>query len=299
MEPRVGCRVLRMTTTPVTSSAAANAAEDFLRTFHNHTPGLQSAGVEASPTPEGSTSYQVLARHVAGARRVLDLGCADGALLQLLAEQGADVLAGVDLSAGELALARNRPALAHADLREGRAQQLPFTDGSFDAVVSHMALMLMADVEQVAREAARVLVPGGKLAVAMGGGPVEGEAMELFLTLARPYFRAAPVERHMPRLGDRRCRTREGLDEILAPAGFAPVSWEPITLDMGGTPAEAWQSITGAFYDMTVLDADQTEDLREAFIERSGALVTADGHLPCGMRINTASTVLTRAACPQ
>ncbi|WLQ35477.1 class I SAM-dependent methyltransferase [Streptomyces castrisilvae] len=285
-----------MTTSPATSRPAADAtaAEDFLRTFHNRTPGLQSAGVEAARTPEGPTSYQVLAGHVAGARRVLDLGCADGALLELLAGQGAESLAGIDLSAGELALARRRPALAHADLREGRAQRLPFADASFDAVVSHMALMLMADVEQVAREAARVLVPGGKLAVTVGGGPVEGEAMELFLTLARPYFRAAPVERHMPRLGDRRCRTREGLDEILAPAGFAPVSWEPVTLDMGGTPAEVWESVTGVLYDMTVLDRDRTEELREEFIQSSAPLVTPEGRLPCGRRVVTVTAATGR-----
>jgi SAM-dependent methyltransferase len=280
--------------TPATPAAAA---EDFLRTFHDRTPGLAFPGVAVDAGPEDSTSYQALARRVLGARRVLDLGCANGALLELLAGQGADVLAGIDLSAAELAVARTRPALAHADLREGRAQRLPFGDGEFDAVVSHMALMLMGDIEQVVLEAARVLRPGGTLAVAVGGGPVEGDAMELFLSLARPWFQAASAERRMPRLGNRRSRSRAGLDEILQPAGFGPLTWEPITVDMGGSPAETWRALTIAYYEMSLLDQEQTERLRQEFLAQSAALLTPDGQLPCGTRINIATAVVAGPAC--
>jgi ubiquinone/menaquinone biosynthesis C-methylase UbiE len=105
---------------------------------------------------------------------------------------------------------------------------LPFPDTAFDAVVSHMAFMLMVDPEQVVAEVVRVLAPGGLLALAVGGGAVAGEAMERFLSLARSHFHVAATDgRRMPRLGHRGTRTRDGLDEILAPAGFAPewMSW--------------------------------------------------------------------------
>jgi ubiquinone/menaquinone biosynthesis C-methylase UbiE len=78
-----------------------------------------------------------------GRKGVLDLGCGDGLLLEFLAREGGRLLAGVDLSPYSLALARRRPALTGARLEEGRAQELPFADDSFDACVSHMALMLM------------------------------------------------------------------------------------------------------------------------------------------------------------
>jgi ubiquinone/menaquinone biosynthesis C-methylase UbiE len=282
-----------MTSSPVSSRpCAAEATEAFLRDFHNRMPGRQSANATAAPLADGRTSYQVLAAEVAGARRVLDLGCADGWLLEVLAAAGAEETAGIDLSEAELAIARRRPALARADLRQGRAQELPFPDDSFDAVTSHMALMLMHDVEQVAAEAARVLAPGGRLAVAVGGGPVEGEAMSLFLQLGRPYFRAAPAERSMPRLGDRRTRTREGLDELLTPAGFAPVTWTTITLDMGGTPEAVWTTMTETFYDMEVLDADQAARLRSDFLTAAPALLDPSGRIPCGMNLNIATTRL-------
>jgi SAM-dependent methyltransferase len=283
-----------VTTTPETAAAAARAAEEFLRTFHDRIPGRQSAGVEAAPTRDGRTSHQVLAERVAGARRVLDLGCADGALLEVLAGQGAEVLAGIDLSEGELAFARRRPALADADLRQGRAQRLPFADDSFDAVVSHMALMLMSDVEQVVAEAARVLTPGGRLAVAVGGGPVPGEGVELFLTLARPYFDAAPPERRLPRLGDGRTRRREGLDGLLAPLGFAPLSWDQVVIGMDGTPSEVWSTLTWTYYDMEILDEEQVTELRAAFLDRAAELAGPDGRIPCGMRINVAAAWLDR-----
>ena len=284
-----------MTTTSDASTATPELTEEFLRDFHDRSPGQQSVGVEASPTAEGRTSYQEFADRVAGARRVLDLGCADGALLAELAGRGAETLAGIDLSGAELAFARRRPALTGADLRLGRAQELPFEDASFDAVVSHMAFMLMWEAEQVVAETARVLVPGGTFAVAVGGGAVAGEAMDLFLSLAQPFFQAAnAARRRMPRLGDRRTRTREGLDGLLEPAGFAPVSWESIVIDQSGTPEQVWESNIEMFYDMVVLDDDQIGQLRQAFLAEAPALLS-DGRLPCSMRINFAISVLSGA----
>ncbi|WNV86117.1 class I SAM-dependent methyltransferase [Umezawaea sp. Da 62-37] len=265
-----------------------SGAEDFLRAFHDRRPGEQSTHVGMSRTTGGRTSYQEFADRVPGARRVLDLGCADGALLEVLAGRGAEVLAGIDLSAAELELARVRPALAAADLRLGRAQELPFADSSFDAVVSHMAFMLMTDVERVVAETARVLAPGGAFAVAVGGGAVPGEAMELFLALSLPLFKAAGT---MPRLGDRRTRTREGLDGLLGAAGFAPVSWEPVVIDMGGTAEHVWGRMTGSFYDMEVLTGDQVAGLRALFLAEAPGLAI-DGRVPCGVKIVYATTRL-------
>ncbi|SEL39592.1 class I SAM-dependent methyltransferase [Streptacidiphilus jiangxiensis] len=281
-----------MNTQQTAPSPGAQAAESYLRAFHDNTPGLQSQGVEAHRAEDGRTSYEVLADRVGPVRRVLDLGCADGALLALFAGRGAQELAGVDLSSGELEIARRRPELADAHLHHGRAQQLPFPDDRFDAVVSHMAFMLMADVDQVAAEAARVLAPGGTLAVAVGGGPLGGDGMDLFLDLARPYLDATPKPQGRPRLGDPRSRKREGLDEILTPFGFAPVEWLPFALRMDGTPEEVWQRMLDTFYDVTQLDATSLERLHQEFLDAAAAQVAPDGRLPSGLRINLATTRL-------
>lgn len=267
----------------------ASSGEAFLRAYHDGTPGLMGRGIATTPAADGRTSYQVLAGRVAGAQRVLELGCADGALLAVLADNGARELAGVDLSERELALARERPQLRDADLRRARAQDLPFADGSFDAVVSHMALMLMSDVERVVAQTARVLRPGGRLAIAVGAGPVPGGALDLFLSLARPMFAAVPPERRVPPLGDRRTRSRAGLDALLT--GFEPVSWEEITLEYTGSPEQVWESAAVSYYDVATLDDEQVDRLREQFFERA-AVLFPDGRLTGGTRVAIAATRL-------
>lgn len=274
---------------PTTDEAAAS--ETFLRTYHDRTPGSMARSVLANPTSDGRTSYQLLADRVAGAGRILDVGCADGVLLSALARNGAAELAGVDLSEGEVTLARGRTELAGADLRVGRAQELPFADDSFDAVVSHLALMLMTDVEQVVAELARVLRPGGRLAVAIGAGPLPGGGLDLFLSLARPVFAAVPEERRVPAMGDRRTRSRAGIDELLVPAGFAPVTWEEITLELSGTPEQVWQSAVPSYYDMVTLDDEQVARLHEDFLAQAAAR-SSGGRLDGGARIAIVTTRL-------
>lgn len=114
-------------------------------------------------TADGRSGYALPHDRLTGHRRVLGLGCGDGpllGLLGLLAETPGRHLAGVDLSPDDLTLARRRGLPAQTALVQARAQQLPFAADAFDACAAHMTLMLMADAEQVAREAARVLRPG-------------------------------------------------------------------------------------------------------------------------------------------
>jgi hypothetical protein len=78
-------------------------------------------------------------------------------------------------------------------------------------------------------------------------------------------------------LGSRATRTREGLDEILAPAGFAPVSWEQIVIEWSGTPQQIWRSNLSAFYDVVVLDADQLATTRLARSEEASGVAACSG----------------------
>ena len=87
------------------------------------------------PTAEGRTGHQEFAGRVAGAR-VFDLGCADGAVLEVLASQGVEGVAGIGLSDEELAIACRRSAPARADPRrvilrsgDGRARIRAVLDG--------------------------------------------------------------------------------------------------------------------------------------------------------------------------
>ncbi|WP_326565457.1 class I SAM-dependent methyltransferase [Amycolatopsis rhabdoformis] len=279
------------------------SAEEFLRSYHDARPEAASELAERGRVVgDGRSVYEVFADRVVAAKgntdtnteakpqAVLDLGCGDGALLAALKTRGVAKVAGLDLSPGQLAAARKRPELGEADLKEGRAQKLPFADNEFDTVVSFMALMLMADVEQVVAEVARVLAPGGTLAIGVGGGG--REAMEVFLKVARPLFAVVPQERRVPVAGDPRTRTREGLDQLLTPKGFEPVGWERIVVDFGGTPDEVWQTCHDSYYQMVTLDETHKKGLRTAFTVATRNLVTAEGRLAASACIDVAVTRL-------
>jgi len=107
-----------------------------------------------------------LARIKAG-DRVLDIACGTGVLAREAAARTGQKshVAGLDPHAGMLAVARDlSPAI---DWREGTAEALPFPDRSFDVVVSQFGLMFFTDREKAIHEMLRVMVPGGRCAVAV------------------------------------------------------------------------------------------------------------------------------------
>lgn len=81
------------------------AQEAFLRAFHAQRPAVTAEAFGASRAPDGRTSYELLGARVAGRDRVLDLGCGDGLLLEVLARDAGRRLAGVDLSSRALSRA--------------------------------------------------------------------------------------------------------------------------------------------------------------------------------------------------
>lgn len=100
-------------------------------------------------------SVDIVAPYARG-RRVLEVGCGTGLILERVAEI-ADEAVGVDLSPGMLARARERGL----DVVEGSATALPFEDASFDTVYSFKVLAHVEPIEAALREAARVVRPGG------------------------------------------------------------------------------------------------------------------------------------------
>ena len=105
----------------------------------------------------------IAASAIGPASRVLDVGCGSGEFLRALAQHGA-IVAGVDPAPGLVELARR--VEPRADVREGAAQSLPWTAGSFDVVTAVNALQFADDTLEALTEIARVLVPGGLVAVA-------------------------------------------------------------------------------------------------------------------------------------
>jgi len=151
---------------------------------------------------------------VAPGEAVLDLGCGTGTLLLALADaQPAATYAGVDPDPAVLSAARRRlrGVTARVELVEGYAQELPFRDGRFGAVVSTLAFHHIPDEikPRALSEVRRVLRPDGRF---------------LLVDLGLP---RTPHARALLRLGslfDGRANTRVNLagelPSLLAAAGF-------------------------------------------------------------------------------
>jgi demethylmenaquinone methyltransferase / 2-methoxy-6-polyprenyl-1,4-benzoquinol methylase len=94
---------------------------------------------------------------------VLDVATGTGAVARELIAQKACTVVGLDQSAEMLAEARRRLPRS-VTLIEGRAEELPFPDGAFDALTFTYLLRYVEDPAAVLRELARVVRPGGTVA---------------------------------------------------------------------------------------------------------------------------------------
>jgi ubiquinone/menaquinone biosynthesis C-methylase UbiE len=119
--------------------------------------------------------------HLSNATDLLDLGCGDGALTAGLHSVCASVTA-LDESADDFLDGAATLELAGLSFVQGDATQLPFSHGTFDAVLAHSVLESGVDPARVLSEAWRALRPGGLLGVASveyGGLLLAGPQVEL------------------------------------------------------------------------------------------------------------------------
>jgi SAM-dependent methyltransferase len=98
-----------------------------------------------------------------GPRRILDVGCADGRLLELLREYGSAEwrLVGVDIDAAAVERCRARGFEAHCR----RVEELPDDAGGFDGVVMLQLIEHVDDPVAIAKRVFSLLKPGGHFVV--------------------------------------------------------------------------------------------------------------------------------------
>jgi arsenite methyltransferase len=128
---------------------------------------LDRLPVQAVSSFAGVGYHLGLAGLVAG-ERVLDLGSGSGmdAFAAAVEVGPTGSVAGVDITPEQLAKAERLRRDDHVTFCRARIEDLPFDDASFDVVISNGVVNLSADKPAVFAEAARVLRPGGRLALA-------------------------------------------------------------------------------------------------------------------------------------
>jgi SAM-dependent methyltransferase len=153
--------------------------------------------------------------------RVLDVGCGGGDLLAHLDRLGIPA-AGADPAPGMVAYARDR--LPGTDIRLAGAEHLPWPDAVFELVTAVNAVQFAEDTLDALAEMARVVVPGGLVAVANWAEGGRNDLDTIEAAVARADGEEPPPD------GD--LRTPGGLEELLsdggltvAAAGIVRVDW--------------------------------------------------------------------------
>jgi demethylmenaquinone methyltransferase / 2-methoxy-6-polyprenyl-1,4-benzoquinol methylase len=159
---------------------------------------------------------------------LLDVACGTGDLSRLARRRGYRVV-GADLSRGMLAANHTGAPLLQAD-----CSRLPFADGSFDGLVCGYALRNFSDLPSALAETARVLRPGGRIALLEVDAPtstVLRTGYDVWFTKVVPRLGAALSDRdayeYLPRSVAYLPPTPV-LRRMLADAGYSGVGIRPL-----------------------------------------------------------------------
>ncbi len=164
---------------------------------------------------------------------VLDVACGSGNATIPAAKTGATTT-GLDITPELMEAGKRNAADAGVEIEwiEGDAQDLPFDDGTFDAVLSVFGCMFAPDHRKTAAELARVLKPGGRLAVA--AWRPEGNVGRMFGTIAS-HLPPPPEGFEAPPLWGKDDHVRE----IFEGTGLG-LELEPTTVDFTADSPEAY-----------------------------------------------------------
>ena len=173
-------------------------------------------------------------------QKVLDVAAGNGNVSLAAARRWCDVVA-TDYVPALLDRARERAAAERLNIafHEADAEALPFSDESFDVVVSTFGVMFTPDQEQAAAELVRVCKPGGKIGLA--NWTPEGFVGQLFRTIGKHV--PPPAGARSPALWGTRAR----LAELFEPHA-ASIRAEPRNFVFRYRSPEHWLETFKSYY---------------------------------------------------
>jgi SAM-dependent methyltransferase len=229
------------------------------------------------------------AAQVGQGTRVLDVASGPGYVSAAAAGRGATVV-GIDIAEAMLSLARRlHPQL---DFRAGDAEALPFPDGSFDAVLGNFVLLHLGRPERAAAEFARVLAPGGRVALTVWDVPERagflGVVLEAIVAAGAAPPPDLPVGPPFFRFSD-----DQEFARLLRDAGLADAAVSTIAFTHSEPSADAlWRGMLAGTVRTSAIILGQTgemqRDIRAAF-DRLVPRYDAGGRLALPVSVKLAS----------
>lgn len=225
----------------------------------------------------GGAAYDQISRGIADAidhcvlrldpqpgERVLDLSTGTGWTSRVVARRGSAVIGG-DIAEDLLDAARDRARLDGLPIEycTADAEQLPFANGEFDAVVSTFGVMFASRPAAVATELARVVRPGGRIALTTW--TPDGTVNGMFQVMRR--YMPAPPDPALPSPFE--WGRPERIRQLLAPA-FELRFEQGTSFYREPSAAAAWDTFATGYGPARMLaeslDEDRRQALRDEFV---------------------------------
>jgi ubiquinone/menaquinone biosynthesis C-methylase UbiE len=221
------------------------------------------------PITSQAIDYLLETARVGQGSRVLDVGTGAGDAAGRAVERGAEAT-GIDVAGAMVEIAARRHPVA--TFVQASASELPFPDGSFDAVVGNNVIQHVGDPQRAAREMERVLVSGGRVALsnwdAAERSPFFAAVMGAVAAAEVPTPTEAPAGPSFFQFTDDRA-----FRALLEDAGFESVSVDSIPTEI---PVASADELITALAEGTVrtgaalraADDAQRDRMRDALEER-------------------------------
>jgi ubiquinone/menaquinone biosynthesis C-methylase UbiE len=135
----------------------------------------------------------ITAGGVGPGKRVLDVACGTGIVARKVARLvgPGGCIAGLDANEGMLRVARRcaeNEQVTGIEWYKSDVTKMPFPDGAFDIVLCQQGLQFFPDKAAALREMARVLAPGGRLALGVWGRPEKSPHVPVICDVFTRYF---------------------------------------------------------------------------------------------------------------
>jgi len=221
------------------------------------------------------TEDLITAGGVGPKKRVLDVACGTGIVARKAASRvgpGGRV-AGLDANEGMLTVAgacAREEGLAAIEWYRSDVSCMPFSPGEFDTVLGHQGLQFFPDRHAALREMARVLVPGGRLALGVWGRAEKSPHVGVICDVIGRYFGEDATS-----LFKKACSlsNRTDLENLVRDAGFSGIRIKAgVKIARHPSLAELLPAYFSIFPVAAEISAMQEEDRARMFLEMATAL---------------------------